>query len=153
MTLPSCKRCEFAANRCENATVRCRAGHDPPLHGGVHNRAINRNLAVCLYPKNDHIIVTITRSVPGEIKERAALWRGMQKRYGSRNDSHNAPAPLLACSLVTFLQEQESHSCCGARNLLFAFARQISTAATPYCSLYPPPAAKSKRPPLPSRFA
>ena len=110
MTLPSCKRCEFAPNRCENATVRCRAGQDPPLHGGVHNRAITRNLAVCLYPKNDHIIVTITRSVPGEVKERAALWRGMQKRYGSRNDSHNAPAPLLACSLVTFLQEQESHA-------------------------------------------
>ena len=75
------------------------------------------------------------------------MWRGMQKRYRSRNDSHNAPAPLLACSLVTFLQEQESHSCCGARNLLFAFARQISTAATPFYSLYPPPAALASVPP------
>ena len=32
-------------------------------------------------------------------------------------------------------------SCCGAQNLLLAFARQILTAATPYASLHLPPAA------------
>ena len=32
-------------------------------------------------------------------------------------------------------------SCCGAQNLLLAYARQILTAATPYASLYPPQAA------------
>ena len=31
--------------------------------------------------------------------------------------------------------------CCGAQNLLLAYAHQILTAATPCCSLHPPPAA------------
>jgi len=37
-------------------------------------------------------------------------------------------------------------SCCGAQNLLLAFARQILTAAAPYCSLYPPLAALANVP-------
>ena len=113
MTRPAANCCVFASVCGKFAPFTAREGHDPPLQSTIEtvcNNSINRKLAVCLYPKNDHIIVTITRSVPGEVKERAALWRGMQKRYGSRNDSHNAPAPLLACSLVTFLQEQESHA-------------------------------------------
>ena len=35
-------------------------------------------------------------------------------------------------------------SCCGAQNLLLAFAPQILTAATPFCSLLPPPAALAR---------
>ena len=37
-------------------------------------------------------------------------------------------------------------SCCGTQNLLLAFARQILTAATPYCSLYLPPVALANVP-------
>ena len=36
---------------------------------------------------------------------------------------------------------------CGARNSLLAYARRISTAAPPYCSLYPPQAALANVPP------
>ena len=36
---------------------------------------------------------------------------------------------------------------CGARNSLLAYARRISTAAPPYCSLYPPQAAHANVPP------
>ena len=37
-------------------------------------------------------------------------------------------------------------SCCGTQNLLLAFAPQILTAATPFCSLLPPPAALANVP-------
>ena len=37
-------------------------------------------------------------------------------------------------------------SCCGAQNLLLAYAHQILTAATPFCSLFPPPAAVANVP-------
>ena len=34
MTLPRGKRCDFAANQCENGTFSARAGHNPPLQIG-----------------------------------------------------------------------------------------------------------------------
>ena len=37
-------------------------------------------------------------------------------------------------------------SCCGTRNSLLAYAHRISTAATPFYSLYPPPAALANVP-------
>ena len=36
---------------------------------------------------------------------------------------------------------------CGARNSLLAYAHRISTAAPPFCSLYPPQAALANVPP------
>ena len=43
-------------------------------------------------------------------------------------------------------------SCCGAPNLSLAYARQILTAATPYSSLHPPPAALGNVPTSIQRF-
>ena len=54
--------------------------------------------------------------------------------------------PLLFPRFIRPRRRSETH-CCGAQNLLLACTRQILTAATPYSSLYPPPAALGNVPP------
>ena len=54
---------------------------------------------------------------------------------------------LLFYSSFSAVMRGPVMSCCGARNFLLVFRlRKISTAATPFCSLYPPPAALANVP-------
>ena len=69
-----------------------------------------------------------------------------QPRYDHFDISPYMIKLKMSLIFVIYLAGRPVMSCCGAQNLLLAFARKILTAATPFCSLNLPPAALANVP-------
>ena len=75
------------------------------------------------------------------------------KKNGSRGGSRGFVTCIYFGHIMWLHRDRHgkcvrTYPCCGARNFLLAFAHKISTAATPFCSLSPPPAAVANVPKL-----